>query len=192
MTGWKDRVVAGDFRLDGTVHVGDLVHEGHAARHEEHREPSHILVIGEVGDEDVGRFGLLGTGELLGEKLGDLLREIDELALAEEVAAELFREGGSFGEVPGRLSAAVRARRRCLVTKPFTARVSSASSRAENTFTADSASSTCRMAWLIFIASLSGSCVSAIWSRGRVRVRLRVARVRARGRAGTPARRSRL
>ena len=51
-----------------------LVHEGGAARHEQHGEPTHVIVIVEVGNEHVGGLHLVRFGELGREELRYLLR----------------------------------------------------------------------------------------------------------------------
>ena len=94
-------MVARDLGHDAAGRVVHLVHEGHAALHDEDGEPALVGVVLEIGDEDVGGRGLLGVGELVGEELRDLLREVDEPALAEEVALELAREGAVLGEGAG-------------------------------------------------------------------------------------------
>ncbi|VWM25207.1 Uncharacterised protein [Collinsella intestinalis] len=51
-----------------------LVHEGGTARHEQHGEPTHVIVIVEVRNEHVGGLHFVGLGELGTKELRDLLR----------------------------------------------------------------------------------------------------------------------
>ena len=104
----------------------------------------------EIGHEHVGGLELVSLRELGGEELRDLLREIDELTIAEEIPLEFAGKALSCAKAARRLSTLVRARRKWELTNERTARVSKSSSRSLSTLTAESKSRICRMAWLIF------------------------------------------
>ena len=70
------------------------MHEGLPAGKQQNGEPAHVIVVLEVGDQHVRALGLLGLGELGCQKLRHLLREVDEVPLAEEERLELRRKTG--------------------------------------------------------------------------------------------------
>ncbi|VWM07733.1 Uncharacterised protein [Collinsella intestinalis] len=94
----QDGVALRDVVADLAALARHLVHEGGAARHEQHGEPTHVIIIVEVGNEHVGGLHFVRFGELGREELRDLLRQVHKLAVAEEIPLELAGEGALFGE----------------------------------------------------------------------------------------------
>ena len=94
----EDGVVPSDLCRNGAGIVCDLVHKRHTAFHDEDGEPAGLLVVFEIGDQDVCRRRLFRMGKLLAEEFGNLLREVDERSLAEEVPLEFGCEGAFLGE----------------------------------------------------------------------------------------------
>ena len=70
----QDGVALRDVVADLARLARNLVHESRAARHEQHREPTHIVIVVEVGHKYVCGFHLVRFGELRTKELRDLLR----------------------------------------------------------------------------------------------------------------------
>ena len=58
-----------------------------------------VGIVLEVHHQEIGRFGLLHAPQLAGDELGHLDGQVDELALAAEVAAQLLGEHAVLGEL---------------------------------------------------------------------------------------------
>ena len=66
-----------------------FVHKSLLGAQQHHGKPAGILIVVKIGHEHVGGLGFLGFGELGGDKLRNLLRQVHELTLAKEIALEL-------------------------------------------------------------------------------------------------------
>lgn len=66
-----------------------FVHKSLLGAQQHHGKPAGILVVVKIGHEYVSGLGFLGFGELGGDKLRNLLRQVNKLALAKEIALEL-------------------------------------------------------------------------------------------------------
>lgn len=65
------------------------MHKSLLGAQQHHGKPAGILIVVKISHEHVGGLGFLGFGELGGDKLRNLLRQVHELALAKEIALEL-------------------------------------------------------------------------------------------------------
>ena len=75
-----------------------FVHKSLLGAQQHHGKAAGILVIVKVGHEHIGGLGFFGLGELGGNELRNLLRQVHELALAKEIALELAAECGVLGK----------------------------------------------------------------------------------------------
>ena len=91
-----------------------FVHKSLLGAQQHHGKPAGILIVVKIGHEHVGGLGFLGFGELGGDKLRNLLRQVHELTLAKEIALELAAECGVLGKrgtlVVGRSTSAPQVR----------------------------------------------------------------------------------
>lgn len=85
----QNGVVARDVVAHLPLLATHLVHECLLGAQQHHGKPAGILIVVKIGHEHVGGLGFLGFGELGGDKLRNLLRQVHELALAKEIALEL-------------------------------------------------------------------------------------------------------
>ena len=74
------------------------MHKSLLGAQQHHGKPAGILIVVKISHEHIGRLGFLGFGELGGDKLRNLLRQVHELALAKEIALELAAECGVLGK----------------------------------------------------------------------------------------------
>ena len=109
----QDGIVAGDAARRALLPVFHLMHERHAALKQQHRKPARVVIVVEIGHEDVCGLELVGTGKLPRKELRDVEREVEEVPLSEEIALEL----GCKGALVCKRAAAVvpRAARLCQV-----------------------------------------------------------------------------
>lgn len=75
-----------------------FVHKSLLGAQQHHGKPAGILIVVKIGHEHVGGLSFLCLGELGGDKLRNLLRQVHELALAKEIALELATECGVLGK----------------------------------------------------------------------------------------------
>ena len=88
----QNGIVARDVVTHLALFATHLVHECLLGAQQHHGKPAGILIVVKVRHEHVGGLGFLSLGELGGDKLRNLLRQVHELALAKEIALELAAE----------------------------------------------------------------------------------------------------
>ena len=86
---WQNSVVARDVIAHLPLLAAHFVHKSLLGAQQHHGKPAGILIVVKIGHEHVGGLGFLGFGELVGNKLRNLLRQVNELALAKEIALKL-------------------------------------------------------------------------------------------------------
>ena len=94
----QNGVVARDVVAHLPLLAAHFVHKSLLGAQQHHGEPAGILIVVKIGHEHVGGLGFLGFGELGGDKLRNLLRQVHELAIAKEIALELAAECGVLGK----------------------------------------------------------------------------------------------
>ena len=95
---WQNSVVARDVVAHLPLLAAHLVHKSLLGAQQHHGKPAGILIVVKISHEHIGRLGFLGFGELGGDKLRNLLRQVHELTLTEEIALELAAECGVLGK----------------------------------------------------------------------------------------------
>ena len=85
----QNGVVARDVVAHLPLLAAHFVHKSLLGAQQHHGKPAGILIVVKIGHEHVGGLGFLGFGELGGDKLRNLLRQVHKLALAKEIALEL-------------------------------------------------------------------------------------------------------
>ena len=86
---WQNSVVARDVIAHLPLLAAHFVHESLLGAQQHHGKPAGILIVVKISHEHVGGLGFLSLGELGGDKLRNLLRQVHELALAKEITLEL-------------------------------------------------------------------------------------------------------